>query len=75
MALASERVRSTAIEAQEFPELSGHYEVYSVPKIVINDKFAFAGGYPEPQFVELILRGIEGEAPTEDDGQTTTLSP
>jgi hypothetical protein len=74
MALASDRVRSTSIAAQEFPELSGHYDVYSVPKIVINDKFAFAGGYPEPQFLDLILRGIEGEGPTQEDGETTTLS-
>ena len=74
LALASNRIRSTAIAAQEFPELSGHYDVYSVPKIIINDRFAFAGAYPEPQFVDLILQALEGEAPTEDDGETTTLS-
>jgi thioredoxin family protein len=73
MALASGRVRSTSVEAQEFPELSGHYEVYSVPKIVVNDSVSFTGGYPEPQFIDLVLSGIRGEAPTEGDGETTSL--
>ena len=75
MALASEMVRSTSIEAQEFPELSGQYDVNSVPKIVVNDRFAFAGGYPEAQFVDLILSGLnEGDGPAQDGGETTTLS-
>ena len=73
MALASDKVRSTAIAAQEFPELSGHYDVYSVPKIVINDQYAFAGGYPEPQFVDLVLHAVRGEAVTQDGGETTNL--
>jgi hypothetical protein len=73
LALASERVRSTSVEAQEFPELSGHYEVYSVPKIVVNDAVAFTGGYPEPQFVELVLSAVKGDEVASEGGETTNV--
>jgi protein-disulfide isomerase len=56
MAVASDRVRSTAIEATEFPELSRAYRVQAVPKIVINDHVQFEGALPEPQFLEAVLR-------------------
>lgn len=46
------------IESNEFPELAGKYDVYSVPKIVVNETFEFTGGYPEPQFVEMVLSGV-----------------
>ncbi len=41
MAVASDRVRSTTIEATEFPELSRAYQVMGVPKVVINDRVQF----------------------------------
>jgi len=47
MAVASERVRATAIEATEFPELSRAYQVMGVPKVVINDRVQFEGAVPE----------------------------
>ncbi len=68
MAIASHRIRSTSIEAQEFPELSGQYEVYAVPKIVVNDTHSFTGGLPEPQFVEAVLDGTASEGPTSEGG-------
>ena len=37
MSVASDRVRSTVIEATEFPELSRAYQVMGVPKVVINN--------------------------------------
>ena len=74
MALASDKVRSTSVEAQEFPELSGHYEVRSVPKIVVNDSVAFTGGYPEPQFVDLVLSAVKGDEVASDGGETTDVS-
>ena len=58
MAFASDKVRSTAIEAQEFPDLSGQYEVSSVPKIIVNEVYDFVGGLPEPQFVDSVLSAI-----------------
>jgi hypothetical protein len=72
MALASEQVRSVAIEAQEFPELSRRYQVYSVPKIVINDAFEFVGGLPEPQFVDTIVGAVTGDGVREVEGGEQT---
>ena len=56
MAVASDRVRATAIEATEFPELSQAYQVMAVPKIVINDRVQFEGALPEPEFLKAVLR-------------------
>ena len=60
MAVASERVSTTAIEATEFPELSRAYRVMAVPKIVINERVQFEGALPEPQFLEAVLRAASG---------------
>ena len=56
MAVASDRVRATAIEATEFPELARAYRVMAVPKVVINDRVQFEGALPEAQFVEAVVR-------------------
>jgi protein-disulfide isomerase len=60
MSVASDRVRSTAIEATEFPELSRAYRVSAVPKIVINDRVQFEGALPEPEFLAAVLQAVEG---------------
>ena len=60
MAVASERVRATAIEATEFPELSRAYRVMAVPKIVINERVQFEGALPEEQFLAAVLRAVDG---------------
>ena len=56
MAIASDRVTATAIDATEFPELSRAHRVSAVPKVVINDRVEFEGALPEPQFLEAVLR-------------------
>jgi len=58
MAVASDRVTATAIEATEFPALSRAYGVMAVPKIVINDRVQFEGALPESQFLEAVLRAV-----------------
>lgn len=62
MAVASDRVRATAIEATEFPDLSRAYRVSAVPKIVINDRVQFEGALPEPQFLAAVLSSVEEPA-------------
>ena len=62
MAVASDRVRATAIEATEFPDLSRAYSVMAVPKIVINDRVQFEGALPEPQFLAKVLEATETDA-------------
>ncbi len=56
MAVASERVTATAIEATEFPDLSRTYRVTAVPKIVINEHVQFEGALPEGEFLSAVLR-------------------
>ena len=41
MSIASDRIRSECVEANEFPDLSRRYQVMAVPKIVINDRVEF----------------------------------
>ena len=67
MALASPRVRSTSVEAQEFPELARRYEVSAVPKIVLNERIEFMGAVPEPMFLEAVLAAV-----SEGDGAEVT---
>jgi len=59
MSVASDRVRSTVIEATEFPELSRAYQVMGVPKIVINDRVQFEGALPEHDFLSAVLQAVE----------------
>ncbi len=62
MAVASERVQATAIEATEFPELSRAYEVRAVPKVVINDRVQFEGALPEREFLAAVLQAVGSAA-------------
>ena len=60
MSIASEKVRSECIEANQFPELSQRYQVSAVPKIVINDRVEFEGALPEPQVLAAVLQAVTG---------------
>lgn len=62
MAVASERVRATAIEATEFPDLARAYAVMAVPKVVINERVQFEGALPEPEFLAAVLRAAGAAA-------------
>ncbi len=68
LALASPKVRADIIEASEFPSLARQYNVYAVPKIVINEATEFVGAQPEPQFVGYVAQAaglLEVAAPAE----------
>jgi len=54
-ALASQRVSATAIEANEFPQLSQEMGVYAVPRIVVDGEPRWDGAVPEAEFVRRIL--------------------
>jgi hypothetical protein len=60
LAVASELVRADCVEATEFPDLAQRYSVMAVPKTVINDRAAFEGALPEAQFVDAVLRAVDG---------------
>ncbi len=58
-------MRADIVEASEFPALAERYNVYAVPKIVINDTTEFVGAQPEPQFVAYLAQaaGVQEGAP------------
>ncbi len=65
MALESPRVRADVIDASEYPDLAQRYNVYGVPKVVINETTQFEGALPEEQFLAAVLRAAGADAPQE----------
>ena len=63
-ALANRRITTDVIEASEFPELVEKYNVFAVPKVVINDKVEFEGLVPERLFLKRLLRAIRKSSTT-----------
>ncbi len=57
-ALLNTNIVSEMIEAIEFPELAEKYDVYAVPKIVINDKVEFEGAVPDNFFANKVLEAL-----------------
>ena len=53
-ALASPRIRATAIEATEFPALADAHDVLAVPKTVAGET-SWEGAVPEQLFVQRVL--------------------
>ncbi len=47
------------IEGNEFPELSQRYNVYAVPKTVINETVQFEGAYPEDATLQYVKQAVE----------------
>jgi len=64
MAVASPLVSARTVEANEFPDLSARFGVQGVPRTVVNERGAFVGALPEPQFVDAVLQlgGVEPDA-------------
>jgi glutaredoxin-like protein len=60
MAIAGERVTAAAVDATEFPELATRYEVYGVPRTVINDTVHVEGAVPEARLMAELI-AIVGE--------------
>jgi hypothetical protein len=61
LAVASDLIRGDCVEANEFPDLAQRYSVMAVPKIVVNDRVSFEGALPEAQFVDHVLRAVDGD--------------
>lgn len=60
MALVSPMITADAVEATEFPELSGKYRVSGVPHTVINEGAGnMIGAAPEEMLVEEIKKVIK----------------
>ena len=55
MAMESDKIVASAIEATEFPELARRYTVMAVPRTVINDQGVIEGAMPEAMFVSQVI--------------------
>lgn len=56
LALENPMIDAEMVEAQTFYELSNKFNVSSVPKVVINDKYEFVGNQPLEVFLEEIAK-------------------
>lgn len=54
-AMINPNITASVIEANEYPDLSQRYEVYGVPRTVINDKEAIEGAVPPNMLLEKII--------------------
>jgi glutaredoxin-like protein len=55
MAMSSPHITAEVIEANEFQDLTEQYNVYGVPKIIVNDRVEFEGAVPEKVFLGKVL--------------------
>ncbi len=56
LALESDMVRSDMVESSEFPHLGHKYDVFAVPRTIVNEEIRFDGALPEAAFVEQVMR-------------------
>ncbi len=59
LALASEYITAAMVEANEFPHLSSKYQVYGVPRTVIEDVIHVEGAVPEAMLIEELMKVLD----------------
>ena len=57
-------LRSTSVEAQEFPDLARRYQVSGVPKTVVNEEVEIMGGLPQDAFIQQALSTLKSQVST-----------
>ncbi|MCK5327085.1 MAG: thioredoxin family protein, partial [Candidatus Latescibacteria bacterium] len=62
LAIERDAVRADMVETAEFPHLAHQYNVFSVPKVVINEETEFEGALPEAEFVAKVLEATREKA-------------
>jgi predicted DsbA family dithiol-disulfide isomerase len=62
LAMESDWIRADMVEATEFPHLANKYEVFGVPRTVINETIHVEGAVPEPMLVNELLKVLNGQA-------------
>jgi predicted DsbA family dithiol-disulfide isomerase len=55
LALASDWISADMVEATEFPHLANKYQVYGVPRTVINEVIHIEGAVPESHLLPKLL--------------------
>ena len=59
LAMESEWITADMVEATEFPHLANKYEVYGVPRTVINETIHIEGAVPEPVLVNKLMQVLD----------------
>jgi predicted DsbA family dithiol-disulfide isomerase len=57
--MESEWITADMVEATEFPHLANKYDVYGVPRTVINETLHIEGAVPEPMLVNELLKVLD----------------
>ena len=57
--MASDLVTADMVEAQEFPQLSNKYQVYGVPRTVINETVHIEGAVPEMALIQRMMAELK----------------
>jgi glutaredoxin-like protein len=57
-ALESPWIRADMVESTEFPHLANRFNVYGVPKTVVNETVSFEGAVPEEEFLAQVIKAI-----------------
>ncbi len=52
LAMASDKVKAAMVESTEFPHLANKYQVYGVPRTVVNDVIHVEGAVPESMLMD-----------------------
>jgi predicted DsbA family dithiol-disulfide isomerase len=59
LAMESEWITADMVEATEFPHLANKYDVYGVPRTVINETIHVEGAVPEPMLVNELMKALD----------------
>jgi predicted DsbA family dithiol-disulfide isomerase len=61
LALESPWIRADMVEATEFPHLANKYQVYGVPRTVINETIHIEGAVPESILMGELLKVLDAQ--------------
>jgi alkyl hydroperoxide reductase subunit F len=59
LAMTNEHIRADMIESEEFPDLARRYDVYGVPKTMINGTHGFDGAQPVQTVYLEVLKAVD----------------
>ncbi len=64
LAMASDLITADMVEAMEFPQLANRYQVYGVPRTVIDDVVHIEGAVPEAALVNKLMTVLDEDEMT-----------
>ncbi len=59
LALSNENITADMVEAMEFPHLANKYQVYGVPRTVINEVIHIEGAAPEDMLIDHLMQVMD----------------